>query len=123
MGTSLGLNTGRSIDRTTNQFTTESIFFTGLNFQTNVDLFNFFSKRNTVEGNRYEAEASRASVDKIKNDIALNVAAAYLQALLAVEQVNISEVQVKQTAAQLSNTRKLVDAGSIPELNAAVPSA
>ena len=119
VGTSLGLNTGRSIDRTTNQFTTESIFFTGLNFQTNVDLFNFFSKRNTVEGNRYEAEASRASVDKIKNDIALNVAAAYLQALLAVEQVNISEVQVKQTAAQLSNTRKLVDAGSIPELNAA----
>ena len=26
-GTSLGVNTGRSIDRTTNQFTTESIFF------------------------------------------------------------------------------------------------
>jgi outer membrane protein len=119
IGTSLGLNTGRSIDRTTNQFTTESIFYTGLNFQATVDLFNFFSKQNTIAGNKYEAEASRAAVDKIKNDIALNVAAAYLQALLAVEQVNISEVQVKQTAAQLYNTRKLVDAGSIPELNAA----
>lgn len=119
VGTSLGLNTGRSIDRTTNQFTTESIFYTGLNFQTTVDLFNFFSKQNTIAGNRYEAEASRAAVDKIRNDIALNVAAAYLQALLAVEQVNISHVQLKQTSAQLSNTRKLVDAGSIPELNAA----
>lgn len=119
IGTSLGLNTGRSIDRTTNQFTTESIFYTGLNFQTSVDLFNFFNKQNTIAGNRLEAEASRAAVDKVKNDIALNVAAAYLQALLAVEQVNISEVQVKQTGAQLANTRKLVDAGSIPELNAA----
>lgn len=119
IGTSLGLNTGRSIDRTTNQFTTESIFYTGLNFQTTVDLFNFFSKQNTIAANKYEAEASLAAVEKIKNDIALNVAAGYLQALLAVEQVNISDVQVKQTSAQLSNTRKLVDAGSIPELNAA----
>lgn len=119
VGASAGLNTGRSIDRTTNQFTTESIFFTGLNFQTAVDLFNFFSKQNTIAANRYEAEASQAAVEKIKNDISLNVAAAYLQALLSIEQVNISEVQVKQTGAQLSNTRKLVDAGSIPELNAA----
>ena len=119
IGTSFGINTGRSIDRTTNLFTTQSIFYTGFNFQTNVDLFNFFSKQNTIAGNRYEAEASKAAVEKIKNDVALNVSAAYLQALLAVEQVNISEVQVKQTSAQLANTRKLVDAGSIPELNAA----
>jgi len=119
VGTSFGLNTGRSIDRTTNQFTTESIFYTGINFQTGVDLFNFFSKKNTIEGNRYEAEAAKASVEKIKNDIALNVAAGYLQVLLAIEQVNVVNIQVKQTSAQLFNTRKLVDAGSIPELNAA----
>ncbi|MGZ5135182.1 MAG: TolC family protein [Flavitalea sp.] len=119
VGTSLGLNTGRSIDRTTNLFTTQSIFFTGISFQTGVDLFNFFSKQNTIAGNRYEAEASRAAVDKIKNDISLNVAAAYLQALLTMEQVRVVEIQVKQTSAQLANTRKLVDAGSIPELNAA----
>ena len=119
IGTSFGLNTGRSIDRTTNQFTTESIFYTGISFQTGVDLFNFFNKQNTIAGNRYEAEAYKSWVEKIKNDIALNVAAAYLQALLSVEQVHIVEIQVKQTSAQLSNTRKLVDAGSMPELNAA----
>lgn len=119
IGTSFGLNTGRSIDRTTNQFTTESIFYTGISFQTSVDLFNFFSKQNTIARNRYDAEASKAWVEKVKNDIALNVAAAYLQALLSIEQVHIVEIQIKQTSAQLSNTRKLVDAGSIPELNAA----
>src|SRR6185369_12033144 len=50
-------------------------------------------------------------------DIALNVAAAYLQALLAKDQVNASEIQIGQTVAQLENTKKLVKAGSLPELN------
>jgi len=45
------------------------------------------------------------------------VAAAYLQALLAKEQVNASNIQIGQTIAQLENTRKQVRAGSLPELN------
>ncbi len=117
--TNLGLNTGRNIDRTTNQFTTESTFFNSFGLQTNVDLFNFFSKKNSIAANRYDLEASLASIDKSKNDIALNVAGAYLQILLNREQIEISRVQVQQTAAQLANTRKLVQAGSVPELNAA----
>src|SRR5688500_15897590 len=72
-GNSLGLNTGRSIDRTTNQFTTQSIFFTGFSLQTNVDVFNFWSKRNTIAANRYASAAALASIEKIKNDVALNV--------------------------------------------------
>lgn len=115
----LGLNTGRSIDRTTNQFTTATIFYNTFGLQSNVDVFNFFSKRNTIAANKLQAEASFASVDKLKNDIALNVATAYLQVLLARQQVAISRAKWKQTEAQLTNTRKLVDAGSLPELNAA----
>jgi len=38
--------------------------------------------------------------------------------LLAKEQENVTRIQVAQTQAQLTNTRKLVDAGSLPELNA-----
>jgi len=117
--TNFGLNTGRNIDRTTNQFTTESTFFNSFGLQTNVNLFNFFSQKNTIAANKYDLEASLASIDKSKNDIALNVAGAYLQILLNREQIEISRVQVQQTAAQLANTRKLVQAGSVPELNAA----
>jgi outer membrane protein len=118
-GNSMGLNTGRSIDRTTNQFTTQSIFYTGFSLQTNVDIFNFWTKKNTIEANRYASEAALASIEKIKNDIALNVAGGYLQTLLSKQQIEISRVQVEQTRAQLNNTRKLVQAGSVPELNAA----
>lgn len=114
----LGVNTGRSIDRTTNQFTTERILYNTFNLQTGVDVFNFFSRRNTIAGNRLDLRAAEAAVDKLRDDISLNVAGTYLQVLLNREQVAISRVQMQQTAAQLENTRKLVAAGSVPELNA-----
>lgn len=119
LSSNLGLSTGRSIDRTTNQFTTETIFYNTFGLQSGVDVFNFFTKKNTIEANRLQAEASIAAIEKLKNDIALNVAGAYLQVLLGRQQVEISRVKSKQTAAQLENTRKLVNAGSVPELNAA----
>ena len=113
----VGVNTGRSIDRTTNLFTTESILYNSFSLQSNVDIFNWFSKKNTIAGNKYEAQASLASLDKLKDDISLNIAAAYLQTLLARAQVNASRIQIGQDSAQLENTKKLVRAGSLPELN------
>src|SRR5438046_4145457 len=57
-------------------------------------------------------------IEKSKNDLALNIASSYLQALLALEQIHVAEAQVLQTQGQLLDTRKRVDAGSLPELNA-----
>jgi outer membrane protein len=118
-GSNLGLNTGRAIDRTTNEFVTGTTLFNSFSLQANLDVFNWFSKRNTTAGYRLDAEASKASVDKLKNDISLNIASAYLQILLSKEQVNASKIQITQTNTQLGNTRKLVEAGSLPELNLA----
>jgi outer membrane protein len=117
LSTGLGVNTGRSIDPQTNQFTTQSIVNNNLSLQSSVELFNWFSKQNTIAGYKYDALAADANVDKLKNDIALNIAAAYLQALLAKAQVNASRLQISQRKLQVDNTRKQVDAGSLPELN------
>ncbi len=114
-----GFQFGRSIDPATNGFTTDQVTFSQFGLSTNVTLFNFNSQKNTILGNEFETKAQSANVDKWKNDISLSVAAAYLQALLSREQVNISKVQIAQTTEQLTNTRKLVKAGSLPELNAA----
>lgn len=110
---------GRSVDPTTNLFTTQAISFINMGVQSGVTLFNFFNIKNTIAANKLTAAANKAQTDKIRNDIALNVAAAYLQAVLSYEQANISEVQVSQTKQQLFATRKRVDAGDLPELNAA----
>ena len=76
------------------------------------------AKKNTILATQWEYESAKASADKLKNDIALTVANNYLQILLAREQENIAHVQLQQTQAQLNYTRKLVNAGSLPELNA-----
>lgn len=116
---SAGPQFGRSIDPSTNQFTNEKILFARHSLNVNLDLFNWFSKKNTIAANRFQAEAYVQGVEKAKNDIALNVANAYLQILLNSEQIKISDVQVKQSVEQLGNVKKQVDAGSLPELNLA----
>jgi outer membrane protein len=121
--TSLGEQFGRSIDPTSNQFTNNQITFLNASFQTNVTLFNWFAQKNQIAANQIAAEASRMETKVIQNDISLNIASAYLQALLAYEQMRIASVQVNQTRQQLDITRKRVDAGALPELNAAELSA
>ena len=113
-----GYSSGSNQDPTTFSRITETYLSAGLQLQSSADIFNFFSKRNTIAGNEWELKAARTNVDKLKNDIALTAANAYLQVLLAKEQEKITLVQLKQTEAQLANTRKLVDAGALPELNA-----
>lgn len=114
-----GISSGRSIDPTSNQFTNQQLVFSQFNFNTGVTVFNWFNLKNTVEGDQFSLEASRADVDKLKNDISLNVASAYLLVLVSKEQVNISNVAVQQTLQNLDNTRKRVEAGALPELNLA----
>lgn len=114
---STSVNSGRNQDPTSFNLITQSYLNAGLQLQTSADIFNFYSKRNTIIANQWRYEAAKANADKLRNDIALAVANNYLQILLAKEQQNISQVQLKQTQAQLANTRKLVNAGSLPELN------
>jgi outer membrane protein len=112
-----GYQFGRSIDPSTNQFTSEKFFFASHALNVGGDLFNWFSKRNLMEANRFQSQAMDQSVDKARNDVALNVANLYLQILLNNEQVNISRVQVALTSERVENTRKLVEAEELPELN------
>ena len=116
---SLGLNNGRTQNPADFSAVNETNVAGSFSLSSSVTLFNWFRIKNTIAANPLEAEASKTNIDKVKNDISLNVAAAYLQALLNKEQVSASELQVKLTLAQLENTRKLVIAGSVPELNAA----
>lgn len=114
-----GYRLGRSENPTTGVLEDNNFFNIGMQLQSGVTIFNWFSRKNTIEASRLGWEADKQQTQKAKDDIALNVAVGYLQILLAKEQVNLAKVQVQQTIEQLTNTRKRVDAGSLPELNAA----
>ncbi|MBA2762059.1 MAG: TolC family protein [Segetibacter sp.] len=90
----------------------------GIGAQSNYTIFNWGARKNNIEANKLYAKADEVGIDRAKNDISLFVANAFLQVMLRREQVRISELQLQQSQAQLENTRKLVDAGSQPELNA-----
>ncbi len=112
------VNNGNNQDPVTFARINETYLTAGMQLQSSADLFNFYSKRNTILANEWELKAAMANVGKIKNDIALSAANAYLQILLALEQQKITLVQVGQTTEQLRVTRIQVNAGSLPELNA-----
>jgi outer membrane protein len=116
--TSTSVNSGNNQDPTTFQRITQTYVNSGFQLQTSADIFNFYSKRNTIAANEFETKAAIANTDKIKNDIALSAANAYLNILLSKAQEDIAAVQIQQTQAQLTNTRKQVNAGALPELNA-----
>ena len=117
-GGSTAYNSGNNQDPTTFSRVTENYLSAGMQLQSSADIFNFFSKRNLIAANQWSLMAAIAEVNKIKSDIALSTANAYLQILLANEQEKIVTVQVNQSQVQLNNTLKLVEAGSLPELNA-----
>ncbi|MBD0333620.1 MAG: TolC family protein [Chitinophagaceae bacterium] len=114
----LGYRFGLSENPTTGIFESRNFLNAGMNLVSRLTLFNWFSKKYEIEAAKLSYEADKAQVKKAQDDIALNVAVAYLQALLAKQQVNISVLQVQQTITQLDVTRKQVNVGKLPELNA-----
>jgi outer membrane protein len=113
-----GYRFGKSQNPSTGILENQNYFSIGLNFQSSVEIFNWFSKKNTILANQWSVEAAKAATDKLKDDIALTVANSYLQVLLAREQQSIADVQVKQSVSQLDIVKKQVNAGALPELNA-----
>ncbi len=118
LSSNLGYSAGRNQSPSSFSLITTGYVFNNYSLQASVDLFNWFTKKNTIAARQLDYDAAKAGFEKAKDDIALNVAVAYLQILLAREQINLAKTQIASTISQLESTRKQVDAGKIPELNA-----
>jgi outer membrane protein len=117
--TNAGTQWGRSIDPTTNQFTTSQLLFQGLNLNVSVPVFNFGALQADRKVAGFNAQAAQAEVERITNDISITIATFYLQIVAAQQQIDIAKIQLSQSRTQLDFIRKRVDAGALPELNAA----
>lgn len=117
--TSTGVRFGRSIDPTTNTFSTSQFLYQNFGINAGFQVYNNGRIRYNKQAAEFNAKALLADVDRVKNDISFNVATYYLQVLAAKEQMSVSEVQIAQTQNQYDITKKRVDAGVLPELNIA----
>ncbi len=118
IGNSVGYRFGKSQDPSTGILVNQNYFQIGLNLQSSAVIFNWFTKKNEILASEWSMQAAQAATDKMKNDISLTVANAYLQVLLTREQQKIAASQLQMDSSQLSIVQKQVAAGALPELNA-----
>ena len=78
----VGYSAGRNQDPTTFSLITTGYVFSNYSLQTNVDVFNWFTKKNTIAANDLTVKAREEGLEKAKNDVALNVAVAYYKCCL-----------------------------------------
>jgi outer membrane protein len=78
-----------------------------------ITVWNGFTLNNSIKVADMNLRASLEDAKKTKDDIMLNIAAAYLEILFADELVAVAEDVIKITQLQLDRTGKLVDAGSL----------
>jgi outer membrane protein len=112
IGGSHEYNFGRSVDPFTNDFISENTTADNIYAQAQLVLFNGFQNYNSIGERHFNMLASLQDVEKVRNDITLNIATAYLQILFNRELINVSESQLEVTNLQIEKTRKLVEVGN-----------
>lgn len=113
----LGLNSGRTVDYSTNEISTRTSISNSFGVNSGVALYQGGRIKNSIKQSKIDIEASELDVEQASRDIALQVAQNYLQVLLADEQLQAAKSQLKQTEDQLVQTNKLIRAGTLPANN------
>lgn len=104
---------GRSVDMATYEYTNQKTTQDYFSISGNVTIFNGLQNFNEIKKNQYEYLASKYDSDKMRDDISLQIAAAYLQILFSHELVATSRESVEVTKLQIDRTKKMVDAGTL----------
>lgn len=104
---------GRSVDMAAYEYTNQKTMQDYFSLSGNVTIFNGLQKLNEIKKNQYEYLASKYDSDKMRDDISLQIAAAYLQILFSHELVQTSSESVEVTKLQIDRTKKMVEAGTL----------
>lgn len=113
-GASQSFNFGRGLN-SENAYVNRNTQSTGFNLQTSVPLLTGGRIPNEIAMSRLNLQAATADLEHARQNIALQVAAAYLQAVYAAEVVKVQEAQVAFSKIQEDRISKLFNAGKSPE--------
>lgn len=109
---------GRSIDPNTNAFTNDQVRSNSFSLSSSVTLFEGFTLQNTLKQSKLNYMASRYDLQKVQNDVALNVVTFYLQVLYNKELLTVSTGQRDATRLQRDRTIRMFEAGALSKSNA-----
>lgn len=111
---SYGYQFGRTIDPTTNSFDNQTIAFNNIGINAGATLYSGGRINNTIKQGKFDILAAEEDAVTAFNNIALNIAAAYLQILQAEEQLDNAVKRRNLSQDQLAQTDKLIQAGTLP---------
>ncbi|MEM9328551.1 MAG: TolC family protein, partial [Bacteroidota bacterium] len=109
-----GINWGRSIDPTTNQFTTDQINSSGLGGTSNVVLFSGLQQHYGIARDRTGKDQSQANLEDAINIVSLNIVTFYLNVIFNKELLENARYQLESSESQLARVKLLVSSGAAP---------
>lgn len=107
-----GYNFGQTIDPFTNQFATARIRSNSFGLSSGLTLFNGFTNHLNLERARLSALRASVGVEQVGNNVALTIAAAFLNVLFQDEFITVAQVNREATARQVERVARLVEAGA-----------
>ncbi|RSK39806.1 TolC family protein [Mangrovimonas spongiae] len=99
------------------QFADRTTHSTNIGIRATQNVFNGFRTSYLYKQSLLNQEANQLQLQKLKDDISLNVANAYLNVLFNKENLETAKAQVDFSQAQLNQVQDLVEAGVQPQAN------
>ena len=109
------LNFGSTIDPVSNSRISSTNFSSSYRLQSGITVFNGFRLLNTYKSNQLIVIGNQLDLQKIKDDISLNVVNSYLNILFAKENLAVAKVQSEISKEQIVVAKSQVEAGSKPK--------
>lgn len=107
-------NIGLNTNIVTNTLENQTTQFTSAGLDAGIDIYKGLQNQNNFRKAKLSQVAAQYKLSKMKDDIALNVANAYLQILFNIENIKVQNEQLSLDEKQFKRTEELVNAGSIP---------
>lgn len=86
--------------------------YTTADIGASINIFDGLANVYTIKSNAVQLKIAEQQVEKLKNEITIQITQAYLQVLLSQEVKESAEENLKSTTGQVEKTAKLVEAGS-----------
>ena len=107
-------NIGLNQDITTGLLQNKTTQFTSAGANVGIDIYRGLQNQNTLRKANLSIVAAKYQLVKMKEDIALNVANAFLQVLFNKENLKVQKEQLRINEKQYARSEELVKVGSIP---------
>lgn len=112
--TSHSWNVGLNQNITTNILENQTTQFTSLGANVGIDIYKGLQNQQRFRKAKLSVIATQYQLEKMKDDIGLNVANAFLQIVFNKENLKVQLDQLAISEKQLLRTQQLVDAGALP---------